>query len=96
MDSSERVTISTQMSVSGQGNDWRGSLQRADIRILSQSARPQKCLSAGGKIHVVDTRIANRTITAIQVISCLATVIVTGLILTMVGTSIYGILVTVR
>ena len=44
----------------------------------------------------MDTRIAQRTIGIIQVISCVATVVVTGLILTMVGTSIYDILFTVR
>ncbi len=44
----------------------------------------------------MDTRIAGRTTSTIQVISCVATVIVTGLILSMVGTSIYEILVTVR
>jgi hypothetical protein len=41
----------------------------------------------------VHTRIADRTITT-QVISCAATIIVIGLILTMVGVSIYEILVT--
>lgn len=44
-------------------------------------------------MNFVDTRIADRAVAAIQVISCVATVIVTALILTMVGTSIYGILV---
>ncbi|HSY66061.1 MAG TPA: hypothetical protein VK829_15800 [Terriglobales bacterium] len=44
----------------------------------------------------MDTRIADRMISTIQVISYVATVIVTGLILTTLGTSIYGILVTVR
>lgn len=46
--------------------------------------------------HLMDTRIVDRTIVTIQVISCLATIIVMGLIFTMVGTSIYGILVTVH
>src|ERR1700733_7195078 len=59
---------------------------------LNQCAWPQKCLSAGGEICVVDIRIADRMISTIQVISCVATIVVTGLILTMVGTSIYGIL----
>jgi hypothetical protein len=45
-------------------------------------------------MQLVDTRIADRTITTIQVISCAATIIVIGLILTMVGASIYEILVT--
>jgi hypothetical protein len=44
----------------------------------------------------VDTRIADRTIATIKVISFTATIIVMGLILTMVGTSIYEILVTVH
>jgi hypothetical protein len=44
----------------------------------------------------MDTRIADRTIATIQVISCLATILVTGLILSMVGASIYGILITVH
>ena len=44
-------------------------------------------------MQLVDTRIADRTITTIQVISCAATIIVIGLILTMVGVSIYEILV---
>jgi hypothetical protein len=43
-----------------------------------------------------DTRIVDRTIVTIQVISCLATIIVMALILTMVGASIYGVLVTVH
>jgi len=47
-------------------------------------------------MQLVDTRIADRTVVTIQVISCLATIIVMALILTMVWTSIYGILVTVR
>jgi len=47
-------------------------------------------------MYLVDTKIADRTIAAIQVISCVATVIVTGLILTMVGTSICGILLAVH
>jgi hypothetical protein len=45
-------------------------------------------------MHFVDTRIADRTITTIQAISCAATIIVIGLILTTVGASIYEILVT--
>ena len=57
---------------------------------------PQKCFSCGLEMHLMDTRIVDRTIVTIQVISCLATIIVMGLIFTMVGTSIYGILVTVR
>jgi hypothetical protein len=44
----------------------------------------------------MDTRIADRTIAIIQVISCLATILVTGLILSMVGASIYGILIAVH
>ena len=55
-----------------------------------------KVLFRGREICVVDTRIADRMTSTIRVISCVATVIVTGLILTMVGTSIYGILITVR
>jgi hypothetical protein len=47
-------------------------------------------------MHLVDTRIVDRTIVTIQVISCVATIIVMALILTMVGASIYGILVTVH
>jgi hypothetical protein len=47
-------------------------------------------------MHRVDTRIVDRTIVTIQVISCLATIIVMALILTMVGASVYGILVTVH
>jgi hypothetical protein len=47
-------------------------------------------------MHLVDTRIVDRTIVTIQVISCLATIIVMALILTMVGASIYGILATVH
>jgi hypothetical protein len=45
-------------------------------------------------MQLVDTRIADRTITTIQVIRCAATIIVIGLILTMVGASIYKIVVT--
>lgn len=44
----------------------------------------------------VDTRIVDRTILTVQVISCLATILVMALILTMIGASIYGILVTVH
>jgi hypothetical protein len=40
----------------------------------------------------VNSKIANRAIGTIQVISCATTIIVMGLILTMVGTSIYEIL----
>ena len=47
-------------------------------------------------MHLMDTRIVVRTVVTIQVISCLATIIVMALILTMVWTSIYGILVTVH
>jgi hypothetical protein len=47
-------------------------------------------------MHLVDTKIVNRTIVTIQVIRYLATIIVMALILTMVGASIYGILVTVH
>jgi hypothetical protein len=47
-------------------------------------------------MHLMDTRIVDRTIVTIQVISCVATIVVMALILTMVGTSIYGILVTVH
>ena len=47
-------------------------------------------------MHLVDTKIVSRTIVTIQVIRCLATIIVMALILTMVGASIYGILVTVH
>jgi hypothetical protein len=43
----------------------------------------------------MDTRIVD-TIITIQVISCVATIVVMALILTMVGASIYGILVTVH
>jgi uncharacterized ferredoxin-like protein len=43
--------------------------------------------------NLVDTRIAHRSIVAIQFISCVATILVMGLILTMVGASIYGILI---
>ncbi|MGA8491872.1 MAG: hypothetical protein WB711_15705 [Terriglobales bacterium] len=42
------------------------------------------------------TRIVECTIVTIQVISCVATIIVAALILTMVGASIYGILVAVH
>jgi hypothetical protein len=44
----------------------------------------------------MDTRIVDRTIVTIQVISYVATIVVMALILTMVGASIYGILVTVH
>jgi hypothetical protein len=44
----------------------------------------------------MDTRMVDRAVVTIQVISCLATIIVMALILTMVGASIYGILVTVH
>lgn len=44
----------------------------------------------------MDTRIVDRTILTVQVISCLATILVMALILTMIGASIYGILVTVH
>jgi hypothetical protein len=47
-------------------------------------------------MHLVDTKIVNRTIVTIQVIRCLPTIIVMALILTMVGASVYGILVTVH
>jgi len=47
-------------------------------------------------MHLVDTKIVNRTIVTIQVIRYLATIIVMALILTMVGASVYGILVTVH
>jgi hypothetical protein len=47
-------------------------------------------------MHLVDTKIVNRTIVTIQVSTCLATIIVMALILTMVGASVYGILVTVH
>ncbi len=63
----------------------------------SQSVRmASKVLFRGREICVVDRGIADRMISTIRVISCVATVIVTGLILTMVGTSIYGVLITVR
>ena len=63
---------------------------------LARLVWTQKCFSRAQRIYVMDTRIAQRTIGIIQVISCVATVLVTGLILTMVGTSIYDILFTVR
>jgi hypothetical protein len=47
-------------------------------------------------MHLMDTRIVDRTIVTIQVISYVATIVVMALILTMVGASIYGILVTVH
>ena len=47
-------------------------------------------------MHLVDTKIVNRTIVTIQVIRYLATIIVMALILTMVGARVYGILVTVH
>jgi hypothetical protein len=47
-------------------------------------------------MQLVDTRIVDRTVVTIQVISCVATVIVTALILTMLGASIYEILATVH
>jgi hypothetical protein len=83
------------MSVSGQGNDWRG-YSSAPISEYSISPHGLKSAFPVDGRYVVDTRIADRMISTIQVISYVATVIVTGLILTMLGTSIYGILVTVR
>ena len=44
----------------------------------------------------MSTRIADGAIATIQVIGCVATIIVTGLILAMIGGSIYGMLVTTR
>lgn len=55
-----------------------------------------KMLSPGQEMQFVDTRIVDRTIVTIQVISSIATIIVMVLILTMIGASIYGILVTVH
>ena len=47
-------------------------------------------------MHLMDMRIVGGTIVTIQVISCVATIVVMALIFTMVGASIYGILVTVH
>ncbi len=47
-------------------------------------------------MQLVHTKTANRTIATIQIISCVATIIVTGLILAMIGGSIYGMLVIAR
>jgi hypothetical protein len=44
-------------------------------------------------MHRTDTRIANRAVITIEVISWAAIIIVMGMILSVIGTAIYGVLV---
>jgi hypothetical protein len=57
-----------------------------------QSARSQKCLSRGQESTFMGTRIANRAVVAIQIMSRVAIIIAMGMILAVIGTSIYGML----
>jgi hypothetical protein len=82
------------MSVGGQCSNWR------IVPLGAASYGEYQSVRMASKMHfrwtgdnLVDTRIAHRAIVTIQFISCVATILVMGLILTMVGASIYGILI---
>jgi hypothetical protein len=93
-DLSVDVSISTQMSIGRQFTTGL-TVHKRPMTVNRQSLPwSQKCFPGGQEMQLVDTRIADRTITTIQVISCAATIIVIGLILNMVGVSIYEIFVT--
>ena len=57
-----------------------------------QSAWSQKCSARKQESIFMGTRIANLAIVTIQIISRVAIIIAMGMILTVIGTSIYGML----
>jgi hypothetical protein len=48
------------------------------------------------EMQLMDTRIASRAIATIQVISLMAIIIVMGMIVSLIGASIYGLLASVH
>jgi hypothetical protein len=53
-------------------------------------------LPADEEIQLMDTRIGSRAIATIQVISWMAIIIVMGMIVSLIGASIYGLLASVH
>ena len=88
---SAQVTIWTRLSVRGQLADWnicsRWRLSKANARPFRAAL---EMLSQWRGVQRMDTRIADRAIVTIEVMSWVGIIIAMGLILTVIAASIYG------